>query len=153
VRPIAVTAAIGSRTLTLITLAEPVPDLCRYRSAGASRWADAATSAQLSLPPTSLSRHRDVADMPYRIITLACPSKLSSLLLTRNRSSLPSLTQHLLAAPDAAARQHGWHVSSTHHGFGRTNHDSHLGGLPLCAECWGRGLVSGPPSSPPRGLA
>ncbi len=91
--------------------------------------------------------------MPYRIIILPSPSKLSSLPLTRNKSSLPSLTQHLLAAPDAATRPHGWHVSSTRHGFGRTHHDSRFGGLALSAECRGRGIVSEPPSSPSRGLA
>ena len=91
--------------------------------------------------------------MPNRIITLASPSKLSSLPLTWKISSLPSLTQRLLAAPDAMARHHGWHDSSTHPGFGRAHHDSRFGGLALCAECWGRGIVSEAPSSPPRGLA
>lgn len=91
--------------------------------------------------------------MPYRTIILTSSIKLSSLPLTRNRSNLPSLTQVLLAAPGAAARQHGLHVSSTHHGFGRTHHDSRFGGLALSAECRGRSIVSESPSSPPRGLA
>jgi hypothetical protein len=91
--------------------------------------------------------------MPHRIIILASPSKLSSLPLTRNRSSRPSLPRRLLAAPDAAARQPGWHVSSAHHGPGRAQHDSRLGGLALCAECRDRGIVSEPTSSLSRGLA
>ena len=93
--------------------------------------------------------------MPHRIITLPSLSKLSSLRLTCKSSSLPSLTQRLLAAHDATTRQRGWHVSSTHHGFGRVYHDSRFGfgGLALCAECWGRDIASEPPSSPPRGLA
>ena len=90
--------------------------------------------------------------MPHRIITLASPSKLSSLSLIWKGSSLPSLTQRLLTAPDATARQYGWHVSSTHHIFGRTHHDSRFGGLAHGAECWDRGTVTEPPSSRPRGL-
>jgi hypothetical protein len=91
--------------------------------------------------------------MPHRIITPASPSKLSSLPPTWKSSSLPSLTQRLLTASDATARQHGWHVSSTHHGYGRAHHDSRFGGLALSSECRGRGIVSEPPSSPSRGLA
>jgi hypothetical protein len=152
VRPIAVTAAVGSRTPTLTSLAEPVPDPADIEAPSITLGRCGYIGPAL-YPPDSLSRQRDMADMPYRIIILASPSKLSSLSLTRNKSSLPSLAQLLHGILDPAARQHGRHVSSAHHGSGRTHHNPRFGGLALRTECRGRGAVTEPPSSPPKGLA
>lgn len=100
-------------------------------------------------------------------------SKIWKLQVSRTRLSLTALTQRIFAAPDTAARQHGWQVSSTHGGFGRSYRDPRFDTLASCGDCLGRGIRSSgkpchacrgtgritvtpadeAPSSPPKGLA
>ncbi len=53
-----------------------------------------------------------------------------------------ALTQRMFAAPDAAAQQRGWQVSSTHGGFGRSYRDPRFDTLASCGDCLGHGTRS-----------
>ena len=84
-----------------------------------------------------------------------------------------ALTQRMFAAPDAAAQQRGWQVTSTRGGFGRSYRDPRFDTLASCGDCLGCGIKSPetpchtcrgtgritvrpavePPPGPPGGLA
>lgn len=64
--------------------------------------------------------------------------------LTWVRAAIDTLTRRLFAAGDAKARQHGWQVTSTQHGFGREYRDPRFDTLTPCPGCRGRGVqISG----------
>jgi hypothetical protein len=91
--------------------------------------------------------------MPNRTIARAILNRLSSLPLNWTKSTLSSLPWRLFDGLDATARQHGWQVSSTHHGYGRRYRDPRFDTLAPREERRDRGAVPEPPSSRPRGLA
>jgi hypothetical protein len=127
---------------------------------------------QLHTHPGACLDRRDVADMRHRT-THTNISKIYKLLAAWIRTSHAAQTQRIFADPDAAARQQGWQVSSTHRGFGRSYRDPRFDTLASCGDCLGRGTKSPgnpchtctgtgritvrpadePPPSPPRGLA
>jgi RecJ-like exonuclease len=62
--------------------------------------------------------------------------------LTRVRVFVNALTQALFEESDASARQHGWRVTSTHHGFGRRYTDPRFDTLTPCRACRGHGVTT-----------
>ena len=69
-------------------------------------------------------------------------SDLIKIHLTWVRAKRTALTQRMFAAPDAAAHQQGWQISSTHAGFGRSYRDPRFDTLASCGDCLGRGINS-----------
>jgi hypothetical protein len=88
--------------------------------------------------------------MPYRTIAQVSLNRLSSLPFIWIKPTLSSLTQRLFDAADATARQHGWHVNSIHHGFGRRYRDRRFDILAGREEPRSRDLKPEPSPTPPR---
>lgn len=55
-------------------------------------------------------------------------------------AAIDSFARGLFAASDARARQHGWQVTSTRHGFARLYRDARFDTLAPCPSCHGQGV-------------
>jgi hypothetical protein len=78
-----------------------------------------------------------VVDMPKRT-THSDHCKIFSFLL-RLKSRLLAIKQQVFAVSDAHARQHGWQITVTRGGFGRTYRDPRFDYLAPCTACDGGG--------------
>lgn len=96
------------------------------RQQTSSRMVSSSTSRRYSwLPPLGALAHSD-------------HGKLCSFLL-KLKSSLSATTQQIFAVPDAHADRHGWQVTATHGGLGRSYRDPRFDYLEPCKTCNGRG--------------
>ena len=78
-----------------------------------------------------------MVDMPHRT-TRSDHCKIYGFLL-KLKSRLSAIAQQVFAGPDADARRHGWQVTVTHGGFGRSYRDARFDYLVPCMACNGRG--------------
>jgi DnaJ-class molecular chaperone len=62
--------------------------------------------------------------------------------LLKLKSPLAAITQRVFAAP-ADAHRHGWQITITRGGFGRTYRDPRFDYLAECTTCNGRGCLPG----------
>jgi hypothetical protein len=60
--------------------------------------------------------------------------------LTWVKAAIEALTQALFAASDAAARRHGWQITSTRYGFARVYRDPRFDTLTSCPDCRGHSV-------------
>jgi len=63
--------------------------------------------------------------------------------LLKLKGLLAAITQRVFAASDADAHRHGWQVTVTRGGFGRTYRDPRFDCLAECTACNGRGCQPG----------
>jgi hypothetical protein len=59
--------------------------------------------------------------------------------LPKLKSRLAGIAQRIFAAPDADARLHGWQVTITNDGWGRSYRDPRFDRLLACSACKGQG--------------
>jgi DnaJ-class molecular chaperone len=79
--------------------------------------------------------------MPHRS-THTDHRKIDTFLL-KLKGPLAGIAQRVFAASDADARRHGWQVTITRGGFGRTYRDPRFDYLVECTACNGRGCKPG----------
>jgi hypothetical protein len=98
--------------------------------------------------PAACADDWDVVDVPHRT-TSRISIKTWNWPLTWVRAAIEALTQALFAASDAAARQRGWHVTSTQCGFARVYRDPRFDTLASCPACCGHGADADGIECPP----
>ncbi len=79
--------------------------------------------------------------MAHRTTRTNC-CKIDSL-LRKLKSRLARIAQRIFAAPDADARRHGWQVTITNVGWGRSYRDPRFDRLLTCSACKGQGCYPG----------
>jgi hypothetical protein len=125
-----------------------LPTVTSKFAATTQSWADVATSAQrYHTDPRASHDHRDVVDMPHRS-THTDHRKIYNFLL-KLKGPLAAITQRLFAVSDANAHRHGWQVTITRGGFGRTYRDPRFDYLAECTTCNGRGRKARDTTCPP----
>jgi hypothetical protein len=59
--------------------------------------------------------------------------------LPKLKSRLARIAQRIFSAPDADARRHGWQITITNDGLGRSYRDPRFDRLRACSACEGQG--------------
>lgn len=98
--------------------------------------------------PAACADDWDVVDVPHRT-TSRISIKTWNWPLTWVRAAIGALAQALFAASDAAARHHGWEVTSTRYGLGRVYRDPRFDTLASCPACRGDGVDADGIECPP----